>query len=271
MSDKNSIEQRAIFLAAVCGQTYTQFANTDGSFVVPTNYTVRYTIRAKSFSHVWERFGFILESPKEIIIAFRGTSTTTDWVSDIIASQQSFKYMKEEGLTHRGFTQIYSSARQGILSELSKLSQDKILYVTGHSLGGALATLSAVDIAANSAYSPVLFTFGSPRVGDPDFVNAFAKYVPRSYRIANLFDIVTHAPPPIYKLPKRDKKFYYSHVRMPSKLSFQKGAIGLNHVIASYFAELASLHPEFTSELCSKNPGFCPETELTMQEPNATN
>lgn len=262
MSNQNMIEQRAIFLAAVCGQTYTQFANTDGSFVMPLNYTIRHTIRAKSLARVWERFGFIIESPEEIIIAFRGTSTTTDWISDIIASQTSFKFMKEDGLTHRGFTHINSSARQGILSELAKLPQDKILYVTGHSLGGALATLCAVDIAANSAFdSPALFTFGSPRVGDPDFVKAFAKYVPRSFRIANLFDIVTHAPPTIYKLPKREKKFYYSHVRALSTLSFQKGAIGLNHVIGSYFAELTRLQPEFTNELCSRNPGFCPDSE----------
>lgn len=259
MGNINDQEQLAIFLAAICGQTYAQFTNTDGSFVVPLNYSVSDTIQAKSISNEWERFGFILESPQEIIIAFRGTSSTTDWISDIIASQKSFKYIKEDCLTHRGFTDIYSSARIGIISALSKLSPDKTLYITGHSLGGALATLCAIDIAANTVYvSPNLFTYGSPRVGDPAFTKAFTKYVQKSCRIANPFDVVTHAPPFIYKLPKREKKYYYNHVQTFSSLSFQNGSVGDNHIIGSYFAELSKLQPQFTQLLCSTNPGFCP-------------
>ncbi|GAA0389129.1 lipase family protein [Paenibacillus motobuensis] len=255
-------EQRAIFLAAVCGQTYEQFTNTDGSFIVPLNYSVRDTIEAKSIINVWEPFGFILESPQEIIIAFRGTSSTTDWVSDIIASQKKFKYVKEDCLTHRGFTDIYSSARTRIMSALANLPTDKTMYVTGHSLGGALATLCAIDIAANTAYdSPNLFTYGAPRVGDPSFSKIFTQYVQSSYRIANQFDVVTHAPPSIYKLPKRQKKFYYSHVQTASPLIFQNGSFGGNHIISSYFAELTKLQPQYAELLSSTNPGFCPVTE----------
>lgn len=70
MSKRNEQEQRAIFLAAVCGQTYTQFSNIDGVFVIPLDYQLCHPIEAQSFNNVWERFGFILESPQEIIIAF---------------------------------------------------------------------------------------------------------------------------------------------------------------------------------------------------------
>ncbi|WP_051287495.1 lipase family protein [Paenibacillus taiwanensis] len=252
-------------MAAICGQTYAQFANADGSFVVPLPYAVSHTIQAKSVGNVRERFGFILESRAELIIAFRGTSTTTDWISNIKASQKRFKYVKENCLTHRGFTDIYASARHDIISILSRLSPDKTLYVTGHSLGGALATLCAVDIAANTAYTaPHLFTFGSPRVGDPAFAKAFAKYVPNTYRIANPFDVVTHAPPTIYKLPKREKRYYYQHVQTLSSLSFQNGSIALNHMIDNYFAELAQHNPGFSQLLCLANPGFCP----VIGEPN---
>ncbi|MCL6457830.1 MAG: lipase family protein [Gorillibacterium sp.] len=267
VSTNNDFEERAIFLAAICGQTYAQFTNTDGSFVVPLNYSICQTIQAKSISNVWERFGFIIESPQEIIIAFRGTSSTTDWISDIIASQKRFKYIKEGCLTHRGFTDIYASARSGIISALTSLSPDKALYITGHSLGAALATLCAIDIAANTTFSsPNLFTFGSPRVGDPAFKKVFTKYVQNSYRIANPFDIVTHAPPSIYKLPKREKKYYYSHVQALSSLSFQNGSFSLNHIIGSYFAELSHLEPRFTQRLRSTNPGFCPVIEVKFQK-----
>lgn len=267
MGTMDALEQRAIFLAAVCGQTYDQFENTDGSFVVPANYSIRDTIEAKSIIDVWERFGFILESPQEIIIAFRGTSSKTNWISDIIASQKNFKYIKENCLTHRGFTDIYSSARSQLIYALSKLPPDKTLYITGHSLGAALATLCAVDVAANTSFhSPFLFTYGSPRVGDPAFARVFSKYVRNSYRTANLFDVVTHAPPSVYKLPKREKRYYYSHVQTLLSERFQNGSVGGNHVISSYFAELSKLQPKFTERLCAANPGFCPVIEPKTKE-----
>lgn len=261
-------EQRAIFLAAICGQTYAQFTSTDGSFVVPLNYSVRDTIRAKSAaSNVWERFGFILESRQEIIIAFRGTSSTSNWISDAIATQVNFKYISGNSLTHRGFTDIYDSARSQIMTALTKLSPIKTLYITGHSLGAALATLCAIDIAANTYYhSPSLYTYGSPRVGDPTFSKTFAMYVRNSYRIANKFDAVTVAPPKIYKLPKRDKKYYYSHVHTAIPMVFQNGSVSANHIIGSYFAELSKLQPQYTQLLCSTNPGFCPVSKPKAQE-----
>ncbi|MEF2967315.1 lipase family protein [Paenibacillus sp. M1] len=269
MGSNDAVEQRAIFLAAICGQTYEQYSNADGAFVVPWNFSVRHTIEAKSFIGEWERFGFTIESPEEVIIAFRGTSSAPDWVSDLIASQTKFKYIEANCLTHRGFTNIYASARDGIMAALAKISsgESKTLYVTGHSLGAALATLCAVDVAANTGFrSPILFTFGSPRVGDPAFAKAFASHVPASYRYANVFDIVTFAPPTVYKLPKRDKKFYYQHVRTLSSLDFEYGAISLNHVISSYFDDLSKLQPAFTGSLCSNNPGLCPVRETTVKK-----
>ncbi|WP_084065125.1 lipase family protein [Paenibacillus stellifer] len=259
MTDSRIHEQWAIFLAAICGQTYVQFASEDGSFVVPSPYTVQHIIRAKSITNVWETFGFILESTDEIIVAFRGTVTTTNWISDAMASQKKFRYISDNCFTHRGFTAIYSSAREELIRALGKLPPEKSMYVTGHSLGAALATLCAVDTAANTAFrSPFLYTYGSPRVGDPDFAKACASYVPDSWRFANVFDVVTLAPPTVYKLPRRDKRYYYSHVRTLSQLSFQNGGVGDNHVIGSYYAELSKLDPEFARRLNLAYPGFCP-------------
>lgn len=156
-------EQWAIFLAAICGQTYTQFTNTDGSFVLPLNFSLFDTIEANSLIRVSERFGFILESPEEIIIAFRGTMSSTDWITDAIASQKNFKYIKDPALTHRGFTSIYASARGQIMSALARLPVDKTLFITGHSLGGALATLCAVDVAANTDHQSPMYSLTDHR------------------------------------------------------------------------------------------------------------
>ncbi|MBP2110682.1 lipase family protein [Paenibacillus silagei] len=263
MSTMTGEAEWAIFLAAVCGQTYTQFANAEGAFVVPADFSAVHSFQAKSMGNVWELFGFILESPQEIIIAWRGSISTNDWLSNMNAAQKKFKYIQEPCMTHRGFTDIYASARNAILSVLGTLSPEKTLYVTGHSLGGALATLCALDVAANSAFTtPRLYTYGSPRVGDPDFANAFSRYVRSSYRYANLFDVTTYVPPTVYKLPKQKTKYYYTHVQTLKSLSFQNGSPELNHVIRSYFAVLRKTRPDFTTALCTANPGFCPVPEL---------
>lgn len=251
--------QRALFLAAVCGQTYAQFTNPDGTFVLPPPYTLFEPLEAKSLLGQCERFGFIWQSTDEIIIAFRGTSSASNWIADAIATQQKFKWAKDAGLTHRGFTGIYGSARRQIHSALRQLPEDRTLYLTGHSLGAALATLCAMDLAANTNRVPVLFTFGSPRVGDPDFVQAFAKQVPNSYRIHNEFDAVTHIPPTVFKLPKQGKTYYYRHVPVSYPLYFADTSLSTNHGIGSYFAELARLDPGYAQYLSTVSPGFSPE------------
>jgi triacylglycerol lipase len=249
----------AIFLASVCGQTYAQYSDPDGRFVIPEPYELFTTFRAKSLTGTAEKFGFILESDNRIIVAFRGTSSTTDWISDAIASQSKCKCVKGAGQSHRGISNIYYSARDPILTALGKLSADKTLYLTGHSLGGALATLCGLDAAVNTLFSePIVYTYGSPRVGDPAFAKAFADQVKQCYRVNNRFDVVTHLPPHVYKLPKRDTTYQYVHVRDSRALSFHNGSLSGNHVISSYFDELAKQDPLYAEQLHIRNPGFCP-------------
>ncbi|WP_044478809.1 lipase family protein [Paenibacillus antibioticophila] len=255
-----TLEQRALFFAAICGQTYVQFNNPDGVFVVPFSYQFHGTIFAKSISGAKERFGFILESSEEIIIAFRGTSSAQDWISDFIASQKRYPYLKGPLYTHKGFTDIYASSRNKLIASIRKLPTSKKLYITGHSLGGALATLCALDLAANTSFTSIqLFTFGSPRVGDPAFSKACAQYLSDSYRIANLFDIVPLAPPNVYKPPRQEEVYYFNHVKSRWMLEFQNGSVSLNHVISSYYQELARQNPEYAAYLSRQNPGFCPQ------------
>jgi hypothetical protein len=76
------------------------------------------------------------------------------------------------------------------------------LVITGHSLGGALATLLALDVAANTALGKNLaaWTFASPRTGDPSFADTYNQVVPNTVRIANRMDLVPKLPlPPLYK------------------------------------------------------------------------
>jgi predicted lipase len=76
--------------------------------------------------------------------------------------------------------------------------------ICGHSLGGALATLLALDLAATAANptnaahaqfrNPTVFTYASPRTGDSMFAATYNLVVPNSNRIENRFDLVPHLP-----------------------------------------------------------------------------
>jgi triacylglycerol lipase len=76
--------------------------------------------------------------------------------------------------------------------------------------------------------------------------------------VHNRFDVVTHLPPQIFKLPKDDKTYDYEHVRKSEALAFHNGSIIGNHAIGSYYSVLAERDPSFAVELNRGSPGFCP-------------
>ncbi|MFC4810619.1 lipase family protein [Paenibacillus sp. GCM10023250] len=259
MTTKSTMDLRtAIYLAAVCNQTYVQYDN-DGPFLTPNGYSLVGSFSAASYTGNEEPFGFVLESDRAVILAFRGTRSPTDWITDMIAQQVAFKLVGKSCMTHRGFTEVYLSARDAIFKLLDQTGKHKPLFVTGHSLGGALATLASADIAVNrKPASLITYTFGAPRVGDPSFVRRYNASVPVSYRIQNEFDVVPHLPPLVYTSPKTDKTYYYLHLKEEVKRSFRNGSIGNNHIIGSYFADLAKDAPDFAATICSGPPGWCP-------------
>jgi triacylglycerol lipase len=145
------------------------------------------------------------------------------------------------------------------LEVLKKRSSRKRLMITGHSLGGALATLCAIDVAANSKFhAPIVYTIGSPRVGDAAFCNAFNRKVKYSWRIYNEVDLVTRVPPVTYVSPITGRVWHYEHVRSEYRLDFQNGSLLRNHDLANYFTALCRLNAADCRELCSGNPGYCP-------------
>ncbi|OSX81187.1 hypothetical protein BU14_0025s0068, partial [Porphyra umbilicalis] len=65
-----------------------------------------------------------------------------------------------------------------------------------HSLGGALATLAAADVAARyPTCRSVLLSFGQPKVGNAAFAEAANALLPAAYRIVNDVDLVARSPP----------------------------------------------------------------------------
>jgi triacylglycerol lipase len=206
-------------------------------------------------------FGVIVESNTKIIIAFRGTHTFLDFLRDIEAIRTPYELVPGGGKVHKGFYTIYTktrgnqiSARDSILSSLTTLNPSKKLYVTGSSLGGALATLSALDIAVNSPFKqPIIYTNGSPRVGNETFVSLFNRTIDSSIRLVNKYDMIPKVPPEILG---------YRHVKGAVPIEIQTGNPVTNHYLTTaYFPGVVNLDPIYAREFCTKNPvGYCPPT-----------
>ena len=112
------------------------------------------------------------------------------------------------------------------------------LYIAGHSLGGALATMALPDIGARMGRRPIfLYTYGSPRVGDNTFVTAFnQRYYENSFRIANTSDMVGLIPPPAPIVGTVGG--YFSHVDTPIGFTVQFEDVAKNHDIKTYLSAL---------------------------------
>lgn len=251
-----------ILLAAMCFQTYRLFLA--GIAVLPKGFEHRYTIRAVGgvMKRRKEVFGFVAESKDAIVVAFRGTGSLQDFESDADFFQVPFPYVKQGGKTHRGVTHIYQSARNELIQTVKNLPARKKLWITGHSLGGALATLFALDVAANTRFKhPRLVTFASFRVGDPAFASRFNQTVKNSVRIVNVHDPIPLAfVKSVYPPPFTQNGLYYRHVERAMPLSFQLNHMLRNHAIRCYFNHLSQKNPAYAQTLCKENPGLCPNT-----------
>ena len=230
----------ALFLADCCLQAYSQFS-LKGSFSIPSGYTLVDSITAAPVKTL-DFYGFIIESSESIIISFRGSRSNPDWIADAAILQSDVPYTRIKLKIHSGFATIYKACRTQIMNALSDLDSSKQLYITGHSLGGALAVLCALDAAVNTDYkNPVMYNFGSPRVGSPQFVQAYNDIVGNSIRIVNTNDIVPLLPPVSVKPPLSNQLLYYRHVKDLVPITIQTGNIAGNHIVENYIEGLRRL------------------------------
>ncbi len=242
--------QLAFFLMQRCMQAYKQY-ETNGSFEIPKGYQPVSTFKAHALNadtfntdafnqKAW--FGYIIESPYSIIVVFRGTRSISDWLNNLDFPQTNYHFVTGNAKTHTGFTEIYSSCRDRIIDALQWLSPRKQLFITGHSLGGALATLNALDVAANTRFKhPTMINFGSPRVGNTIFAEEYNARVKNSIRIVNVRDIVPHLPFRAIKSPLIKRIWRYQHVNKKLPIAFHTGSIIGNHVSHNYYKALKNI------------------------------
>ena len=134
---------------------------------------------------------FLAWSGAGAILSFRGSEKVkADWLTnfDIFPVKQAY------GKVHGGFLDGFQAVKGKLESLLAPISEQPIVF-TGHSLGGALATIAAAEWHDN--YPPAtIYTFGQPAVGRMGFRDFFFEQYPgRFFRFVNSDDLVAMLPP----------------------------------------------------------------------------
>jgi triacylglycerol lipase len=236
-------------------------------------------------------FGFLAheEASNNLMIVFRGTMTRPEWLTNMQFKPGSDPFLDKEALgkVHRGFYKIYTRADRGahpfnrkddkpsIKDTIERTirggagtpegsaatpptepcSPESQVFVTGHSLGGALATLATLHIKEMHYFKtqPILYAFANPRVGGPQFYEQFQDL--ECYRVANTEDIVPTAPLASVEVTSAKAQdaasvslrqtqlahlsglladLDYHHIGEPICFTLHKGSIADNHIIPAY-------------------------------------
>jgi hypothetical protein len=168
---------------------------------------------------------FLVQSSdgKVVILCYRGTEPLTfiNWMAmDIDAEAMPLYVAGSTGTfgVHAGFYRNVRVTGDDVAAALGRAVKGKsvlenaeampnrleALYITGHSLGGAMAALAAVRLRSDHAFEPIaeklkaVYTFGQPMIGCPDFAKACAddEFLAQNvirYRYKN--DVVPSLPP----------------------------------------------------------------------------
>ena len=156
-------------------------------FLLPGGFEVRATFNAGDVQT------FLAVNPEEFaVLAFRGTANWCDWKIDLNAGRIPMPGFEAVRI-HRGFWAAFEDSAKDIQEAVDKYVPSGLgLYITGHSLGGALAQIASAVLERDNLAA--CYTFGSPRVATAEFdVRVKCPH----YRIVNHWDLVPGVPLPM--------------------------------------------------------------------------
>jgi Lipase (class 3) len=181
----------------------------------------------------------------EIVLSFRGTNglDLENWISNIKVLMRVYPNSPITGAeVHTGFFQAYDEIKDKVRLAVNTLFQahpTATIFVTGHSLGGALATFAALDIKLNinPAAKVTLYTYGQPRCGNEKFSDLlFSKLDGKYIRVTHYDDTVAHIPPLISYFKHAGNEVWYK-----------------SKTYDSYFVECSNSAGVTESKLCSNS------------------
>ena len=139
---------------------------------------------------------FLVVNPRHqfAVLAFRGTEVTSRKDLSTDAMVLKIPSIEEKVRIHGGFQNAYNSVSERIEKSLLEKASGMPLYITGHSLGAALATVATLSLERKKYFRDQIaacYTYGSPRVGTRELDIDFKSPI---YRVVNTTDVVTMVP-----------------------------------------------------------------------------
>lgn len=141
--------------------------------------------------------GIYIEHADYCAIAFRGTDEFfLDWQDNLTLLPQSTIL----GYVHKGFYDSFWDVWDYLYKHYCELNnryedEEKPLFITGHSLGGAMATIAAVELISHDLPFANIYTFGQPRAVSREVARIINQERPgQIFRFTNDEDIVTRVP-----------------------------------------------------------------------------
>jgi|LakMenE01Jun11ns_1017448.scaffolds.fasta_scaffold9941531_3 triacylglycerol lipase len=198
---------------------------------------------------------YFLKNNDDLVFVCRGTEPTE--FKDIAADLKAFPVPSSTGIgkVHRGFKESADDVWDELKEKIDDYGKTRTIWITGHSLGAAMATLISYRLQRSEELPnpQALFTFGSPKVGNKEYIKGIEASGILHFRFVNNADIVTRVPPWPYK--HFGGMYYMNHwgnIRAASGLQLiqdrlrgfikglQKGEINFfsNHSIPRYVANL---------------------------------
>jgi pimeloyl-ACP methyl ester carboxylesterase len=204
-SSKLGDPRNALFLAEACSLAY--FDEPEGS----QGFQKTLGLEAKLIS-VSNTQVYVAQGENALVVAFRGSQapTTLDGLKDWLLTNANNYLILPEGQIgtdfaaagvgarfHRGFLEALNEIWEPLKKAVSELveASDRPLWVTGHSLGGALALVAAWRLQRNFIQVHEVVTFGAPMVGNDAAARAFEQeFAGKIFRYVNLEDPVPLLP-----------------------------------------------------------------------------
>jgi len=194
---KTSLDQgNAYWMAQIASQAYITTTNS----ALPDKVNILENLK-KLDSEFREVYPFdkdssqaiLVEHSKYFCIAFRGTDQLVDWIDNINA----FSVKQLFGEFHRGFWGSVDVIWNEIYEKYKTLNkpETKPLFITGHSLDGAMAVIAGSRLIHLDEQFTNIYTFGQPRVMTRSTAQIFnIECKTRCFRFNNNNDLVTRAP-----------------------------------------------------------------------------
>lgn len=181
-------------VAALARGVLDAYAEFEGRPKLPHGWEPLAWLVAEAGAGVPEDFGFVARREGELVVALRGSDSFADLISDADVEYAAPPFEAGAARCDAGAVRLYASIQKQVWDALAE-RRSQALRVVGHSLGGAVAALLALDLAPRWAAPLALYSFGSIRPGDWRFRRRLRRAPIEAWRIENPRDLVPHWPP----------------------------------------------------------------------------